>query len=123
MPRLLHSLFLVLALPPFAHARAADPGTIAVLTYHRFHPTTASAATVVTTPVFARQMAAIAAQGMPVLTLRAMLDVSSRPARAVVITADDGNRSVYTEMFPILRRHGFAARCSSTRRALAAVPT
>ena len=104
MRLLCHVLLLVLALTGTA---AAEPWQVPVLVYHRFHPTTASAATVVTTPLFTRQMEAIAAAGIPVLPLRALLDGRPIPPRAIVLTADDGHGSVYTEMFPVLRRLNF----------------
>ena len=90
-------------------ARAEAPARTPILTYHRFHPTIAGAATVVTTPLFIRQMEVIAALGRPVIPLRTLLGGAAVPKGAVVITDDDGFRSAYTEMFPVLRRFGFHA--------------
>lgn len=103
--RLLFLLLLLLAAP----ARAEDGWKVAVLTYHRFDPGAATAATVVTTPLFTRQMEEIAAAKVPVITLKALLAGGDLPRRAVVLTADDGYRSVYTQMFPVLKRFGFHA--------------
>ncbi|MCX7380525.1 MAG: polysaccharide deacetylase family protein [Alphaproteobacteria bacterium] len=97
-------LALLLALP----ARA-ETTFVSILTYHRFNPQGSTGATTVSTKVFAAQMARIAERAIPVVVLRAVVLGEGLPARAVAITADDGHRSVYTEMFPILKRHGFHA--------------
>ncbi len=97
---------LALLLAPPAWAETAS---VSILTYHRFNPHGSPGATTVSTPVFAAQMARIAERGIPVVALRAVVAGEGLPARAVAITADDGHRSVYTEMFPILKRHGFHA--------------
>jgi peptidoglycan/xylan/chitin deacetylase (PgdA/CDA1 family) len=92
-------------------APAAQPPAISVLTYHRLDPTTAAHATVVLTSVFAEQMAWLDAHHIAVVPLRAVVALvrgaGSGDAPAVAITADDGFRSVYTEMFPIIRRYRF----------------
>jgi peptidoglycan/xylan/chitin deacetylase (PgdA/CDA1 family) len=82
---------------------------VPVLAYHRFDPVRATGATTVATPTFAAQMAQIVAAGRTVARLRDVAAGAPLPARAVSITADDGHRSVYTEMFPLLKRHGFHA--------------
>ena len=87
----------------------AESPSVSILTYHRFHPIASPGATTVSTPVFAAQMARIADQKIAVVTLRALLAATGLPTHAIAITADDGHRSVYTEMFPILRKHGFHA--------------
>jgi peptidoglycan/xylan/chitin deacetylase (PgdA/CDA1 family) len=87
----------------------AQPVTVSVLAYHRFSPTGSTGATTVSTPVFAAQMDRIAELHIPVVPLRALLAGTGLPAHAIAITADDGHRSVFTEMFPILQRHGFPA--------------
>jgi len=93
---------LLLAMPA-----AAQP--VSVLTYHRFDPVQANASTVVTTPVFATQMDWLQTHHVRVLRLREVVDIVEHktPAiteTAVAITADDGWRSVYTQMFPIIRK-------------------
>jgi peptidoglycan/xylan/chitin deacetylase (PgdA/CDA1 family) len=90
-----------------AGAAAQPAGAIPVLAYHRFDPTHAGAATVVTTPVFVTQMAWLAAHNIRVVKLRdALAAIHGGPlvGPAVVLTADDGWRTVYTEMFPVIRR-------------------
>lgn len=84
-----------------AQAETAIP----ILTYHRFDPDRAAATTVVVTAVFEEQMAWLAANHYTVVPLRAAIDREGLPpGHVVAVTADDGFRSVYTQMFPIIRR-------------------
>jgi len=84
---------------------------VSVLTYHRFDPRVANAATVVQTQVFITQMEWLRAHDISVVRLGAIVDAlaggTPLPEKSVAITADDGWRSVYTEMFPVIRRLGF----------------
>jgi peptidoglycan/xylan/chitin deacetylase (PgdA/CDA1 family) len=83
---------------------------IPILVYHRFGPTVADSMTV-TTQVFESQLAAIRHGGYRVIPLRelvnAILSGGSLPSHSVVITADDGHESIYTEMLPRLMSYGF----------------
>jgi len=94
-----------------AEAPPAAPATVVpVLTYHRFDPHQSHSGTIVTTPVFAEQMAYLATRQVRVAPLRDILPVAhgaSLPGPTVSITADDGWRTVYTDMFPIIREHKF----------------
>lgn len=101
--RLIAALLILLLAAP------AEAQTVSILTYHRFNPDHAPGATTVTTRTFAAQMNRIAALGIPVVPLRALFDGTVLPPRAIAITADDGHRSVFTEMFPILKAHRFPA--------------
>ncbi len=101
--RLIAALLILLLATP------ASAQTVSILTYHRVNPDTARGATTVTTRVFAAQMARIAELGIPVIPLRALFDGTRLPDHAVAITADDGHRSVFTQMFPILKAHRFPA--------------
>lgn len=79
-----------------------------ILVYHRFAPTVTDSMTV-RTSTFAWQLEYLRAQGYTVVPLRmllARLDDPSAPLpdRAVVITVDDGHRSVFSEMLPLARR-------------------
>lgn len=88
------------------------PDLLPVLTYHRFDKLASHSGTIVTTPVFARQMAWLADGHVRVAPLRESLAVAGGAKLSgptVTITADDGWRTVYTEMFPILREHKFQA--------------
>lgn len=99
----------ILLLVSLAAAQWPARAEVSILTYHRFNPHGSPGATTVSTPVFAAQMARIAERGIQVVELRTVVSGEGLPPRAVAITADDGHRSVYTEMFPILKRHGFHA--------------
>lgn len=85
---------------------AAQP--VSVLTYHRFDPRFANAATVVETKVFIAQMEWLRTHGITVVRLSAIVAALTggalMPEKSVAITADDGWRSVYTDMFPVIRR-------------------
>ncbi len=100
---------LIAALLLLLFAAPACAQTVSILAYHRFSPDHAPGATTVTTRVFAAQLDRIAALGIPVIPLRALFDGTTLPQRAVAITADDGHRSVFTEMFPLLQAHRFHA--------------
>ena len=59
----------------------------------------------VTTPVFEAQFKLIQERGYKVIPLAALVaalgdSAAPLPERAVVLTADDGHRTVYSDMFP-----------------------
>lgn len=94
-----------------SYANAAEPseGSIAiVLVYHRFGPVAADSMTV-TTPVFAWQLKYLRDNGYTVVPLRDVVKFvegrGSLPPRAVAIAADDGHRTVFTEMKPLVERY------------------
>lgn len=93
----------------FALLAAALPAAAgaAILVYHRFGDTVADGMTT-RTAVFAAQLAGLRAAGYAIVPLAAVVDgLAGRaplPAKAVAITVDDGHRTVYTELLPILRR-------------------
>jgi peptidoglycan/xylan/chitin deacetylase (PgdA/CDA1 family) len=65
----------------------------------------------VTTRVFEAQLQWLKDNGYTVIPLKALVgylrgQTPTQPQKAVVITADDGHKSVYTEMLPIVRRFG-----------------
>jgi len=98
---------LVLAAGGAGRADEAVP----VLVYHRFGPTVADSMTV-RTATFEAQLAWIRYHDHHVIPLRALVDWlrgsgSPPPPRAVVLTADDGHRSVASEMFRGCARRGF----------------
>ena len=88
-------------------AAASTQGRVPILVYHRFDAATPRAMTV-TTPVFVQQLAWLAEHHISVVSLHALVaslrDATPLPPAAVVLTADDGHRSIYTDMFPLLRR-------------------
>ncbi|GBQ90269.1 polysaccharide deacetylase [Gluconacetobacter johannae DSM 13595] len=105
-------MVLLLLSPVAATAGEADRG-VAVLAYHRFDPLHGGATTV-TTLAFERQLDWLDAHGYRVVALGAAVeglrgtgsvlgDVVAG-GRAVAITVDDGHASVYTQLYPIVRR-------------------
>ncbi len=91
-----------------ADAQNAVQEPIGILAYHRFDPTTPGPTTV-TNAAFERQLQWLAAHHYKIVPLRAVVDGLSGKAPpvdapVVAITADDGHRSVYTEMFPIIKK-------------------
>jgi peptidoglycan/xylan/chitin deacetylase (PgdA/CDA1 family) len=94
--------------PDGAAAQVAQ-APVPILVYHRFHPTK-GASTTIETPVFEAQLHWLAENGYHVVPLHALVAAlagtgPSIPGPAVVITADDGHPSVYTQMFPLIRRY------------------
>lgn len=63
------------------------------------------------TDVFRSQMQALKASGVPVISMKKFLEwkLGDRqlPAKCVMITIDDGWKSVYTDAYPILKETGF----------------
>lgn len=112
--RLLVSLFLALSLPAAQVAAGSDQpdGTTArvpILLYHRFEPTVRDEMTV-RTGTFAWQLRYLKEHGYRVIRLRDYIAyrrgmAPPPPSRAVVITADDGRESVYTNMLPLVRAY------------------
>lgn len=95
-------LILFLPVPAFAWQ-------VPVLVYHRFGPEVTDSM-MVRTAAFESQLCQIEAGGYTVIPLRRVVDALAGrapppPPGSVAVTADDGHRSVYTEMWPILRRH------------------
>ena len=79
-----------------------------ILVYHRFAATTADSMTV-RTDRFAAQLDYLAGHGYTVVPLRQAVaclrgEPVALPPRALAITVDDGHRSVYTDMLPLVRR-------------------
>jgi peptidoglycan/xylan/chitin deacetylase (PgdA/CDA1 family) len=94
--------------PPQTAAPPPDESSATVLAYHRFGPV-ALGATTVKTSVFERQLQFLRDNGYTVVPLRDIVNfVMGRgplPSRAVAITADDGHRTVFTEMKPVVLRY------------------
>ena len=99
---------LVLALSGLA--QSAEPGSrVPILLYHRFGPVVADPMTV-TTATFEAQLRALRDGGYSVVPLRELLRSLGEggrplPAHSVVIVADDGHRSVYSDMFPLIKKY------------------
>lgn len=80
-----------------------------ILLYHRFGPVVADGMTV-TTAVFESQLKYLKDHGYEVIRLRQLVDCclgknQRLPSRSLVITVDDGHKSVYTDLFPLVKRY------------------
>jgi peptidoglycan/xylan/chitin deacetylase (PgdA/CDA1 family) len=87
----------------------SDEGASAtILVYHRFGPVVADSMTV-RTSVFAAQLQFLHDNGYTVVPLREIVNFltghGELPPRAVAITADDGHRSVFTDMKPLIEKY------------------
>jgi peptidoglycan/xylan/chitin deacetylase (PgdA/CDA1 family) len=83
-----------------------------ILVYHRFGSGGSNEMTV-RTSVFESQLETMEKRGYAVISLRALVSHfrgagPPPPSRAVVLTVDDGHRSVYTDMLPVVRRRGIS---------------
>ena len=85
--------------------------TVPILSYHRFSNKSNKMA--VTPGAFAAQMAYLRDNGYRVIPLSSLLPFlngeAALPQRSVVITFDDGYRSVYEIAYPILKKFDFPA--------------
>ena len=107
---LLATIMGLLVAVPQASAQQEANG-VPILLYHRFGPVVADSMTV-TTAVFESQLTWLREHDHPIISLRALFGSLENPAAAlpsgaVVITADDGHKSIYTEMFPLIKRYRF----------------
>jgi len=87
-----------------------DPLAASILVYHRFGPVVADSMTI-RTSTFRGQLRYLKDHGYRTIPLRVLVAYLLRkgpppPPRSVVITADDGHRSVMTEMLPLVREYG-----------------
>jgi peptidoglycan/xylan/chitin deacetylase (PgdA/CDA1 family) len=113
------SLAAILMVVAVASAAASNPSNLVqgkavargvpILLYHRFGPVVADGMTI-RTSVFEAHLRFLRDHGYSVVPLRTVVDwVRGKgpppPPRSVVITADDGHRSVYTEMMPLVVRY------------------
>jgi len=88
---------------------AAEPfQRVPILCYHRFGPTAADMT--VTTPVLIQQLDFLRDHGYTVVPLQAVVDYqlgkgAPPPPKSVVITVDDGHRSVYDVLYPLVKQY------------------
>lgn len=84
---------------------------VAVLGYHNFSETKPVTEMLMRTSDFRKQMEYIRSAGLKVISMKEFLDWRlgnlQLPARCVLITLDDGWRSVYTDAYPILKEYGY----------------
>jgi hypothetical protein len=120
---LLSALLAVASEPPRPGSSPANATAATILVYHRFGPV-AVGATMVRTSVFERQLEFLRANEYTVVPLRDVVNFvmgrGSLPARAVSITADDGHRTVFTEMKPLVQRCRTAANAPVSRPSVSA---
>ena len=109
LPRLVAPILVGLACAFLAPAAQAVPDAIPILLYHRFGAVVADSMTV-TAAAFEQQLQIIRerhCEVMPVRRLVAYLRGGASPPQScsVVITVDDAHRSVYTDLWPLVRRY------------------
>ena len=88
-----------------------DQTRVAVLGYHNFSQKAKVSQMLMRTSDFREQMEYIRRAGLTVISMQEFLEwrfgTRTLPARCVLITLDDGWKSVYTEAFPILKEYGY----------------
>jgi peptidoglycan/xylan/chitin deacetylase (PgdA/CDA1 family) len=98
---------------PFAGLKENDESParagIPVLVYHRFGPVVADSMTV-TTCQFESHVKYLIETGYTIIPLRQLVDYhlgkrKSLPRRSIAITVDDGHKSVYTDLFPVVKKY------------------
>jgi len=94
-----------------ANCLAVQGTTVPILVYHNFDKT-ASGSMTISVAKFEEQMRWLYENGYTVIPLQTLVDylqgeIASLPEKAVVITADDGRKSVYTYMWPIVNKYNF----------------
>lgn len=83
---------------------------VPILLYHRFGPVVSDSMTM-TTDVFESHLKYLRDNGYTVISLRQLVNyhLGKGPmpttSRSVVIVADDGHKSVYTEMLPLIKKY------------------
>jgi peptidoglycan/xylan/chitin deacetylase (PgdA/CDA1 family) len=105
---------LIIPLKPYQKGGLTSKGyqTVPVLSYHHFSLDRADKLTV-TKSTFEEQMKFLKDRGYRVITLNQLSDFlefkSQIPKKSVVINIDDGWRSTYDIVFPILKKYGYPA--------------
>jgi peptidoglycan/xylan/chitin deacetylase (PgdA/CDA1 family) len=92
-------------------ALAAEPAGVPVILYHRLGPTVADSMTTKIS-VFEAQMKWLQDNGYTVIPMRQLVNylLGQGPApapKSVVLCADDGHKSVYTEMLPVIKKYKY----------------
>jgi peptidoglycan/xylan/chitin deacetylase (PgdA/CDA1 family) len=88
---------------------SSTPVHVPILLYHRFGPSVADCMTV-TTAVFESHLEYLRKNGYTVIPLRQLVNYYFRkgpppPKKSVVIVVDDGHKTVYTDMLPLVKRY------------------
>ena len=87
----------------------STPVHVPILLYHRFGPSVVDGMTT-TTLVFESHLEYLRKNGYTVIPLRQLVDYYLRkgpppPRKSVVIVVDDGHKTVYTDMLPLVKRY------------------
>lgn len=109
------SLIFLLGLQPSAHGELRTGNEnfqairVPILLYHRFGPLVSDSMTV-TTDTLKSELKYLNDNGYRVIPLAELVDYylgkkKSLPPRSVVITVDDGHKSVYADMLPLVRKY------------------
>lgn len=90
-------------------AWAEDNVKVPVLVYHRFGSSVNDGMTI-RTAEFEQQLKWLKENNYTVIPLQSLIkylrgEGPPPPAKSVVITADDGHKSVYTDMFPLIKKY------------------
>ena len=111
-------IFLILASPVFTKAEnretnfTAEPTLIPVLIYHRVIPKTSSLYDY-TPELLEEHFRYLKKNGYTPITALDLLEMMEQPeqlpSKPVVLTFDDGHKSHYTEVFPLLKKYGYQA--------------
>lgn len=100
-----------LALPDNSAPVPREQTRVAVLGYHNFSHTKPVSEMLLRTSEFRSQMEHIRRAGLRVISMKEFLDWRlgnlQLPAKCVLITLDDGWKSVYTDAYPILKEYGY----------------
>ncbi|HMK56113.1 MAG TPA: polysaccharide deacetylase family protein [Dissulfurispiraceae bacterium] len=94
---------------PYAAGTEAPGVKVPILLYHRFGPVAADSMTT-TTSVFRAHIEYLMSNGYTVIPLRQLVNYylhkgPAPAAKSVVITVDDGHKTVYTDMLPIVKKY------------------
>ena len=88
-----------------------DGVRVSVLGYHDFSETDRETAMRIRTSKFRKQMEVIQKMEIPVISMADFIawknEGKAIPEKAIVITLDDGWKSVYTDAYPVLKEFGF----------------
>lgn len=88
-----------------------DQTRVAVLGYHNFSETAPVTEMLMRTSEFREQMETIRRSGYTVISMQEFLEwrfgARELPEKCVLITLDDGWKSVYTDAYPILKEYGY----------------
>ena len=90
-------------------ALADEQVSVPILLYHRFGPTVADSMTM-TTKVFAAQLQWLKDNQYTVIPLKTLVNYvrgqgPPPPPKSVVIVADDGHKTVFSDMLPLVRKY------------------